>query len=103
LKPEILSQDEDHVALFVKMRSETASPEETKDFRALHEAKSQRVLEMQEEKLFWVREMEIKPPEKAIIYSTLICSKCGEGFMESLGRVRNGKIVCIPCFEVKDE
>jgi len=103
LKPGVLSQDEKHVALFAKMRSETANSEETKDFRALHEAKSQRVLEMQEEKLFWVREMEIKPPEKAIIYSTLICSKCGEGFMESLGRVRNGKIVCIPCFEVKDE
>ena len=58
---------------------------------------------MLEEKLFWVSEVEIKPPEKAIIYSTLICSKCGEGFMEPLGRVRNGKVVCIPCFEAKDE
>ncbi len=103
LKPEVLSQDEKHVALFAKMRSETASSEETKEFRALHEAKSQRILEMLEENLFWIREVEIKPPGKAIIYPTLICSKCGEGFMESLGRVRNEKIVCIPCFEAKDE
>ena len=58
---------------------------------------------MLEEKLFWVREVEIKPPEKAIIYSTPICYKCWEGFMESLRRVKNGKIVCIPCFEAKDE
>ena len=103
LKSDVLSQDEKYVALFAKMRSETASPEETKEFRALHEAKSQRILEMLEENLFWIREVEIKPPEKAIIYPTLICSKCGEGFMESLGRARNGKIVCIPCFEAKDE
>ncbi len=103
LKPEVLSQDEKHVALFAKMRSETASPEETKEFRALHEAKSQRILEMLEENLFCVREVKIKPPEKAIIYTTLICSKCGEGFMESLGRVKNEKIVCIPCYEAKDE
>jgi formylmethanofuran dehydrogenase subunit E len=47
--------------------------------------------------------VEIEPPEKAVIYPTMICSKCGEGFMEPLGRVRNGKIVCIPCFEAKDE
>ena len=64
LKPEVLSQDEKHVALFTKMRSETASPEETKEFRALHEAKSQRILKMLEENLFWIREVEIKPPEK---------------------------------------
>ncbi len=58
---------------------------------------------MLEEKLFWVWEVAIKLSEKVIIYSNLICSKCGEGFMEPLGRVRNGKVVCIPCFEAKDK
>ena len=91
LKPDVLSQDEKHVALFTKIRQGTARPEETKEFQASHEAKSQRVLEMLEENLFWVSKVEIKPPEKAIIYPTLICSKCGEGFMEPLGRVKNGK------------
>jgi formylmethanofuran dehydrogenase subunit E len=103
LKPEALSQDERHTELFAKVRACTANPDEVKEFRASHEAKSQRILEMPEEELFWVREVEIEPPEKAIIYPTLICSKCGEGFMEPLGRVRDGKIVCIPCFETKDE
>ena len=103
LKPDVLPQDEKHTVLFAKLRAGTASPEETKEFRASHEAKSQLVLEMPEEELFWVREVEIEPPEKAIVYPTLICSKCGEGFMEPLGRVRSGKIVCIPCFEAKDE
>ena len=103
LKPDALPQDGKHTALFAKLRAGTASPEEAKEFRASHDAKSKRVLEMPEEELFWVREVEIEPPEKAIIYPTLICSKCGEGFMEPLGRVRKGKVVCIPCFEAKDE
>jgi formylmethanofuran dehydrogenase subunit E len=47
--------------------------------------------------------VEIKAPEEAIFYSNLICSKCGEGLIESLGRVRVGRVVCIPCFEAKDK
>lgn len=103
LKQDALPQDEKHASLFAKLRAGTASPEEAKEFRASHEAKSRRVLEMPEEELFWVSEVEIEPPEKAIIYPTLICSKCGEGFMEPLGRVKNGEIVCISCFEAKNE
>jgi formylmethanofuran dehydrogenase subunit E len=103
LKPDIFLQDEMHFALFEKMRMDTASPEDAKEFRDLNELKNQRILEMPDEKLFRVSDVEIKFPEKAIIYSTLICSKCGEGFMEPLGRVKNEKIICIPCFEAKDE
>jgi formylmethanofuran dehydrogenase subunit E len=103
LKPEALSQDDEHTVLFAKLRGGTASPEEAKEFRVLHEEKSKKILEMPQEELFSVTQVEIEPPEKAVIYPTMICSKCGEGFMEPLGRVRNGKIVCIPCFEAKDE
>jgi formylmethanofuran dehydrogenase subunit E len=103
LKPNALPQDEKHTILFAKLRTGTASPEEAKEFRVSHDAKSQRILTMPEEELFWVKEVEVEPPEKAIIYPTLICSKCGEGFMEPLGRVKNGELVCIPCFEAKYE
>ena len=103
LKPDALSQEEKHTALFAKVKADIASPDEVREFRTSQEAKSQRILEMPVEELFWTREIEIEPPEKAIVYPTLICSKCGEGFMEPLGRVRNEKIVCIPCFEAKNE
>ncbi|WP_048046822.1 FmdE family protein [Methanosarcina mazei] len=103
LKPDALPQDSRHTALFAKLRAGTASPEEEKEFQASHDAKSQRILEMPEEELFRVSEVNIEPPEKAIIYPTVICSKCGEGFMEPLGRVKNGEIVCISCFEAKNE
>ncbi len=101
LKPDALPHEENHAALFAKVRAGTASPDEAKEFRASHEAISQKILEMPDEGLFWVKEVEIEPPEKAIVYPTIICSKCGEGFMGSLGRVIDGKIVCIPCFEEK--
>lgn len=103
LKPNALPPDEKHTALFAKLRAGTASFEEKNEFQASHDAKSQRILEMPEEELFWVREVETEPPEKAIIYPTLVCSKCGEGFMEPLGRIKNGQMVCIPCFEAEDE
>lgn len=103
LRPDVLPQDEKHTALFAKLRAGNASPEEEKEFKESHEAKSRKVLDMQEEQLFRVAEIEIEPPEKAIIYPTLICSKCREGFMEPLGRVKNGEMVCIPCFEAKNE
>ncbi|HII93499.1 MAG TPA: formylmethanofuran dehydrogenase [Methanosarcina sp.] len=103
LRPNALPPDEKHTALFAKLRAGTASLEETKEFQVSHDAKSQRILEMPEEELFWVREIEVEPPEKAIIYPTLVCSKCGEGFMEPLGRIKNGQMVCIPCFEAEDE
>lgn len=99
LKPDAIPQDDRHTALFAKLRAGTASLEEEKEFRTSHEAKSRKVLEMPEEELFWISEVDTEPPEKAKIYPTVICSECGEGFMEPLGRIRNGKIVCIPCFE----
>jgi formylmethanofuran dehydrogenase subunit E len=103
LKPDALPHDEEHAAHFAKVRAGTANPVEAKEFQASHTAKSQKILEMPEDELFWVEEVEIEFPEKAKVYPTLICSKCGEGFMEPLGRVRDGKIVCIPCFEAKNE
>ncbi|MDA8100622.1 MAG: FmdE family protein [Nitrospiraceae bacterium] len=37
-------------------------------------------------------------PRMARIRASVRCAQCGERFMESRGRVKAGKIVCIPCF-----
>jgi formylmethanofuran dehydrogenase subunit E len=42
------------------------------------------------------------PPREARVRTSVRCARCGERFMESRGRVRNGKIVCIPCFELEE-
>jgi len=41
------------------------------------------------------------PPPEAKIRASVRCAQCSERFMESRGRVKGGKIVCIPCFEKK--
>jgi formylmethanofuran dehydrogenase subunit E len=38
-------------------------------------------------------------PEEAKIRSSVRCAQCGEKFMASRGREKNGQVVCIPCFE----
>jgi len=38
-------------------------------------------------------------PEEAKIYPSLRCALCGEKMMEPRARIKDGKIVCIPCFE----
>ncbi len=49
-------------------------PRGGKEFRALTKQKNQKVLEILEKKLSWVSEVQIKPPEKAIIYPIRLCS-----------------------------
>jgi formylmethanofuran dehydrogenase subunit E len=38
-------------------------------------------------------------PAEAKIFASLRCAVCGEKMMEPKARVKNGEIVCIPCFE----
>jgi formylmethanofuran dehydrogenase subunit E len=38
-------------------------------------------------------------PEEAKIYPSVRCEKCSEKTMEPGLRVKNGKTMCIPCFE----
>jgi formylmethanofuran dehydrogenase subunit E len=65
--------------------------------------KAAAVLAAEEKDLFTVREAATPPPEEAKIRTSLRCFLCGEKFMESRARERDGKTVCIPCFEKKQE
>lgn len=38
-------------------------------------------------------------PEKARIFNSIICESCGEKVMEPRARVKEGKMVCLPCAE----
>jgi formylmethanofuran dehydrogenase subunit E len=67
--------------------------------RSLMMEKAGAILKADEREIFSVLPITSPPPEEARIRASVRCSQCGEKFMESRGRVRNGKIVCIPCFE----
>ncbi|HSD57711.1 MAG TPA: FmdE family protein [Methanotrichaceae archaeon] len=74
-------------------------PEEKKEFEAMREQVIQKVLTAPDEELLSVKEVDIPTPEKARIYPSLNCQECGEAFMEIMGRMVGGKVVCQACFE----
>lgn len=59
----------------------------------------ERMLSAPEEELFNVKDVAIEVPERARIFSSLKCSKCGLMVMETRVRVKNEKFYCIPCWK----
>jgi formylmethanofuran dehydrogenase subunit E len=68
--------------------------------RAVHARKSRKIdtiLHAKDEELFNIRKEKMDLPEEAEIYPSLRCATCGEKVMEPRARIKNGKIICIPC------
>ena len=61
--------------------------------------KAAAILTADEKEIMTITPVTAPPPHEARIRGSIRCSVCGEKFMESRGRVKNGKIVCIPCSE----
>ncbi|MGI6174746.1 MAG: FmdE family protein [Christensenellales bacterium] len=49
--------------------------------------------------LFTFSEPEFELPEKARLFTTLVCEACGEGAPEHKMRLQEGKTVCADCFK----
>jgi len=60
--------------------------------------KYEHILESDPGDLFEIREAKLDLPEKAVIFKTVKCARCGEGVMESKARLSDGKPVCPDCF-----
>lgn len=58
-----------------------------------------KLLEMDDDELFDVREVDMELPPRAVIHNSVICSRCGEPVMETRTREKGGSIYCIPCYE----
>jgi formylmethanofuran dehydrogenase subunit E len=70
--------------------------------KAVHSRKARKVdmiLNAKDEELFKISQGTMELPDEARIYASLRCAGCGEKVMEPRARVKNGEIVCIPCFE----
>ncbi len=70
--------------------------------KAVHNRKAKKIgliLEAGNEELIKITKGKMDLPEEARIYPSLTCAICGEKVMEPRARVKDGKIVCIPCFE----
>jgi formylmethanofuran dehydrogenase subunit E len=70
--------------------------------KAVHDRRSRRIqaiLDAPEGELFSVSKGRAEPPLEARIYPSVRCELCGEKVMEPRARLRDGKVLCLPCFE----
>ncbi|ABE52082.1 FmdE family protein [Methanococcoides burtonii] len=102
VNPRKRSNDEKYNELFPKVRNGTATAEELEEFRKRHAENAYAILDIPDEDLFTVTNVETEPPEKAMVYRSIACAECGEEAMETRLRVKEGKIVCLSCFEGHD-
>ena len=72
--------------------------------RFVHDRKSARIghiLEADDSELMNVTGGREELPPEARVYRSILCESCGEKMMEPRARIKDGRIVCIPCFEGK--
>jgi formylmethanofuran dehydrogenase subunit E len=80
-------------------QQQEAGADVTTEMNAFKMEKTAAILKADEKELFTFQPVSSPLPEAAKIRASVRCALCGEKFMESRGRVKNGKIVCIACFE----
>jgi formylmethanofuran dehydrogenase subunit E len=84
-----------------KVSQGKASLEEKEEFQSLMDSVTRKILDMPLDKIFTVKKVDADLPARAKIYPSLKCSKCGDTVSEHRCRVKEGNIICIPCF-IKD-
>jgi formylmethanofuran dehydrogenase subunit E len=85
-------------ARFAALRKRQEAGEDvSRERQGLMMEKAAAILQADESNLLSVTKAFGPPPEQAKVRTSVRCSQCGERFMESRGRVKDGKVVCIPC------
>ncbi len=82
----------------LKKRQE-AGEDVTREMQMYKMEKAAAILRADEKEIMIITPVTAPPPHEARIRGSVRCALCGEKFMESRARIKNGKIVCIPCFE----
>lgn len=82
-----------------KVMSGTATESETLEFEKRMNDISELMRDTPAEKMFDTKHITVEIPQKARIFNSVKCSKCGEMFAESRARVQNGELVCISCYD----
>ena len=98
-RPEPLTErlDPGASALRTKVMAGKATPTEEKEFHERQAALIKKILTIPIGELFIEKEARSEIPEHARISASVQCASCGEMVAEHRARVKNGKVVCIPC------
>ncbi len=90
--------DRARLELRMLIASGRATPEEEKAFDAAQLKRCDLIMEADLDDLFEIGRVPFALPDRARLFPTLVCDKCGEPFMESRGRFYRGATLCIACF-----
>lgn len=93
------SEDETMAALRKKVIYNLATEEEKELFQKMNAEMLRVFLSKPLDEVCEVKEIAYDIPEKARIFSSVVCSLCGEKVMEPRARLQDGKVICIPCAE----
>jgi formylmethanofuran dehydrogenase subunit E len=85
-----------------KMLEDGLSQEEEKVWLETRAAIAKHIMESELTDLFEIKTPLAPAPKRARILSNLICEACGETVMESRIRHFGGQLLCIPCFDVRE-
>ncbi len=92
-----------NIELFEKVINGNATEEEIKIHNQMKDKKILDILNFDTNDLFKIEQVNMKIPKKARIYPSIECEECKEHVMEPLAKKSGSKIVCIPCYNEKDE
>ena len=62
------------------------------------EEKQRHILEAPAEEIFMIKKPEYELPERARLFASVVCEKCGEAAPEYKMRLTDGKKICSDCF-----
>jgi len=97
LKAGALELSERHQELVQKLTGGEATPEDLKEFWALHHQKSHDILVKPLKDLFSIKTSHIAVPPKAMIEPSRLCECCGEPTMVSKLIETDGRYMCREC------
>ena len=91
------SLDPGLASLRTRVMQGQASGEELTEYRRRIDRIVEKILDLPAETLFTIRKVDVDMPERARIFKSVPCAKCGELTAESRVRVEDGKFVCRSC------
>lgn len=94
---EFMPRREEMDILRPKVFSGQATEEERNRFYSMMRQTSEAILAAPLDKVVTVTEVQMKPPEKAKIFTSIPCDCCGELVADAKTREVDGKRICIPC------
>ena len=101
LKPGAFEPDNKHQELIQRVREGAAGKKDQAEYDKLHFQRTCDVLNKPVDQLFSIKAVDIPIPEKARIFSSKVCDRCGEPAMATRMTEVDGKWICRGCLETQ--